>query len=75
MDFSFMGPMLFSCLWAMIIFGFIQLFFHPGPHFWSHTDGKPFSYRSVAMQLAGRCRFVITGRQYRLQQRCFACVG
>lgn len=30
MDFSFMGPMLFAGLWAMIMFGFIQMFFHPG---------------------------------------------
>jgi len=30
-DFSFMGPMLFAGLWAMIMFGFIQMFFHPGP--------------------------------------------
>ena len=28
---SFMGPILFSSLWALIIWGFIQLFFHPGP--------------------------------------------
>jgi FtsH-binding integral membrane protein len=28
---SFMGPILFSSLWALIIWGFIQLFFRPGP--------------------------------------------
>jgi FtsH-binding integral membrane protein len=30
-DFSFMGPMLFGCLTAMIVWSIIQLFFPPGP--------------------------------------------
>jgi FtsH-binding integral membrane protein len=30
-DFTFMGPMLFSALWGMVIWGFIQVFFRPGP--------------------------------------------
>lgn len=30
-DFSFMGPFLFGTLWAMIVWGAIQLFFTPGP--------------------------------------------
>lgn len=30
-ELTWMGPMLFSCLWAMLIWGFIQIFFHPGP--------------------------------------------
>lgn len=30
-DFSFLGPMLFAGLWAMIIWGFLQIFFTPGP--------------------------------------------
>jgi FtsH-binding integral membrane protein len=30
-DFTFMGPFLFSALWAMVLWGFIQLFFRPGP--------------------------------------------
>lgn len=31
LDLTFMGPMLFCCLNAMIIWSIIQLFFHPGP--------------------------------------------
>lgn len=30
-EFTWMGPLLFSALWAMIIWGFLQIFFHPGP--------------------------------------------
>jgi FtsH-binding integral membrane protein len=30
-EFTWMGPLLFSALWAMIVWGFIQIFFHPGP--------------------------------------------
>lgn len=26
-----MGPLLFSALWAMVIWGFLQLIFRPGP--------------------------------------------
>ena len=28
---SFLGPMLFSSLFALVIWGFIQMFFRPGP--------------------------------------------
>lgn len=30
-DFNFLGPMLFSALMVLIMWGFIQLFFNPGP--------------------------------------------
>lgn len=30
-ELTWLGPMLFSALWAMLIWGFIQIFFHPGP--------------------------------------------
>ena len=30
-EFTWMAPMLFSALWAMVIWGFLQIFFHPGP--------------------------------------------
>lgn len=30
-DFSFMGPLLFAGLWAMVVWGFLQIFFQPGP--------------------------------------------
>ncbi|PSC76224.1 BI1 isoform A [Micractinium conductrix] len=30
-DFSFMGPMLWGCLWALIIWSVIQIFWPPGP--------------------------------------------
>lgn len=26
-----MGPLLGSCLWVFVIWGFVQLFFRPGP--------------------------------------------
>ena len=28
---SVMGPLLASCLWVFVIWGFVQLFFRPGP--------------------------------------------
>jgi len=30
-EFTWLAPLLFSGLWALIIWGFIQIFFHPGP--------------------------------------------
>lgn len=30
-EFGWMGPMLFASLWALIIWSFVQIFFHPGP--------------------------------------------
>jgi len=30
-EFTWLGPLLFSALWALVIWGFIQVFFHPGP--------------------------------------------
>lgn len=30
-NFSWMGPMLFGCLWALIIWSFVQIFLKPGP--------------------------------------------
>lgn len=30
-DFTWMAPLLFSALWAMIVWGMLQIFFHPGP--------------------------------------------
>ena len=30
-EFTWMGPLLFGMLWAMIIWGFLQIIFRPGP--------------------------------------------